>query len=75
MKLAVGVIHGMGSQEDDFADPLRKELTERFQDLGGEPDDLVFEPIYWAPVLNKKERDLWNKVTKRHDLGPCQVLS
>ncbi len=68
MKLAVGVIHGMGSQEDDFAEPLREELTERFQDLGGEPDDLVFEPIYWAPVLNKNERDLWNKVTKRHDL-------
>ncbi len=68
MKLAVAVIHGMGSQEESFAEPLSEELTDRFSELGGDPADLVFQSIYWAPVLIQEETKLWEKVTKKHDL-------
>ncbi|MFQ5846579.1 MAG: chemotaxis protein [Candidatus Methylomirabilales bacterium] len=68
MKLAVAVIHGMGSQKASFAEPLIEELEDRFADAGEDPGELVFEPIYWAPVLLQKENTLWGRVTKFHDL-------
>lgn len=68
MKLAVAVIHGMGSQKKFFAEPLIDELVELFTAAGGQPGDLVFKPIYWAPVLIRKEEVLWDRVTKFHDL-------
>ncbi len=68
MKLAVAIIHGMGSQKDTFAEPIKQELTDRFANLKGRKTDLVFESIYWAPVLNRRESELWNKVITSHDL-------
>ena len=35
-KLGVLVVHGMGSQKADFADPVIEELDERVSDLGAE---------------------------------------
>lgn len=68
MKLAVAIIHGMGSQEANFADPIKEELTDRFVKLKGKKNDLVFESVHWAPVLSRRESDLWNKVITSHDL-------
>ena len=68
MKLAVAIIHGMGSQKDTFADPLKQELTDRFAKLKGRKTDLVFESIHWAPVLSRRESELWDKVVTSYDL-------
>jgi len=65
MKLAVVSIHGMGKQEENFADAMHLELQGRF---GGQPGDLVFDKIFWADVLSGAEDKLFERVTKTQDL-------
>jgi len=64
-KIAVAIIHGAGSQQADFAEPVIAKLTAAFLDHLPDADQsvankLVFRPIYWANVLAKKQRVLWN---------------
>jgi hypothetical protein len=55
IKVGVLIIHGMGSQTTDFADPMIKELRERIQKLNKEPDDVTFRSIYWADILESQQ--------------------
>ncbi|MBO0350056.1 hypothetical protein J0895_13220 [Phormidium pseudopriestleyi FRX01] len=76
-KIAVAVIHGMGSGDLDvdagnleqpkYFSRLSRQIIERFaQQLGISPEEaesrLVFEYIYWAPLLQPEQRELWEKV-------------
>jgi len=63
-KIAVAIIHGIGAQKPNFAEPMRKELTKRFaaliEGLATRPAaELVIEPVYWAEVLQAEEDKLW----------------
>lgn len=63
-KIAVAIIHGIGAQKPNFAEPMRKELTKRFaaliEGLTARPAaELVIEPVYWAEVLQAEEDKLW----------------
>lgn len=76
-KIAVAVIHGMGSgdadvdagnleQPKDFS-KLSRQLIEKFaEQLEISPEEaesrLVFEYIYWAPLLQADQQELWEKV-------------
>lgn len=71
--VAVAVVHGVGIQGSDFAEPMIAELTERFAgELGMEREEaaeqLVFEAVHWAPVLQGAETKLWRQVSARGDL-------
>lgn len=59
-KVAVAVIHGMGDQKADFAEPFTKAIQARCKRVCG--DDIVIEPVYWAPVLQSKENILLERV-------------
>ena len=66
--VAVAVIHGAGSQGPDFADATIAKISDRFQDHLPEDDKsvkgkLVFRSVYWANILARKQRILWNTVT------------
>lgn len=66
-KIAVAIIHGAGSQGPDFADATIARISDRFQDHLPEgdksvTDKLVFKSIYWANILARKQRILWNSV-------------
>ncbi|WP_254564837.1 hypothetical protein [Oscillatoria sp. HE19RPO] len=76
-KIAVAVIHGMGSGDLDvdegrleqpkYFSRLSRKIIERFaQELKISPEEaesrLVFEYIYWAPLLQPEQRELWDKV-------------
>ena len=72
-KVAVAIVHGVGIQSSDFAEPMIEELTERFaKDLRISHQDataqLVIEPVHWAPVLQKAQTRLWRRVSSRRDL-------
>ncbi|MEO0535322.1 MAG: hypothetical protein AAF215_15805 [Cyanobacteria bacterium P01_A01_bin.123] len=74
-KIAIAVIHGIGQAQPDFADPqdrkflsgiasrLQKafsnELKDQMSDAGSE---LVFEPIYWAEVVQKRQEKLYRNL-------------
>ena len=67
--VGVLVIHGIGSQGSDFADPLMDELFERLdKDHGKDSDKVRWEPVFWADVLAKKQKDYLKRANKNNDL-------
>lgn len=71
-KIAVAVIHGVGAQESDYAEPMIENLIERFvkefPDSQNARDHIVLEPVHWAPILQKAQNRLWRKVSGQKDL-------
>jgi hypothetical protein len=64
-KIAVAIIHGVGKQNPDFAEPMKQELLERFVERIGEQSadpagEIVIEPIYWAPALQNPRTNSGN---------------
>jgi hypothetical protein len=73
IKLAVAIIHGIGRQPSNFADGIIEELKDRFAGLIGQasPDaraELEMEPVYWAPVLQDSQDELWKRLRKGGEL-------
>jgi hypothetical protein len=57
-KLGVLVIHGVGSQGYNFADPMKKILKGKISDY----DEICWESVWWAPALTDREKDLLDKL-------------
>lgn len=57
-KLGVLIIHGVGSQGDNFAEPLMKALEGKISNY----NEMCWESIWWAPALSKREKDLLDKL-------------
>lgn len=81
-KIAIAVIHGIGKANPSFNDPnspnftsgIAQKLKSQFADLLGKTEDwadttLEFEAIYWAPVLQNLQDELYQR------LGIDQKLS
>ena len=66
--VAVAIVHGIGRQKKDFASPIIEQLRRRVaQKLGADPEGATrffFQPVYWAPVLQNEEDDLWSRLRK-----------
>jgi hypothetical protein len=54
-KVAVLVIHGMGSQDKYFADAMRNEINNRVDKKGKDSKQIAWQPIYWADVLQPRQ--------------------
>lgn len=80
VKLAVAIIHGVGSQQENFADDIINELKDRFsRGIAGTAvashlsresirEQLECRPVLWAPVLTGKEQDLYNRTRADYSL-------
>jgi hypothetical protein len=69
-KLGILVVHGMGSQKDPrFADGMIDEINHRVRKLAANPDDIAWQPVYWADVLQPQEDELWKALSQGHKLG------
>jgi hypothetical protein len=71
--VAVAVVHGIGMQGPDFAARFQEELTRQFvQELGQEVQDptgeIIIKPVYWAPVLQNAEDELWKRLKQGGNL-------
>ena len=53
-KLGVLIIHGVGSQKEDFAAPVIEELKGRIADQA----KIQWQTVYWDPILAGQENDL-----------------
>jgi pimeloyl-ACP methyl ester carboxylesterase len=60
-ELGIAVIHGIGSQEADFADGMIREVSER---LGERAKRVRWKSIWWAPVLRGPEAELLGRLTQ-----------
>ncbi|HET7627352.1 MAG TPA: chemotaxis protein [Bacillales bacterium] len=73
-KLAIAVVHGIGSQKENFADAMIGAIRNRFSDLvknqcSDPATQLVFKPVYWAGVFEKEERELWRRLEQSGDMN------
>lgn len=70
-KIAVLILHGAGTPEEDFADKLislirkgfRKKLSNKQID-----SELVFEPVYWNAIFAPEQVTLWDQLRESHKL-------
>ena len=72
-KIAVAIIHGIGTQTDDFAKEMEEELKQQFAkslqkmniSIADPTSQLVIKPICWAEIFEDPERKLWRKYRTR----------
>ena len=72
-KLAVAVIHGMGSQDRKYSRPLRDEINDRLGAAG--PSQVRWGEIYWADVLKKRQKEYIEQAKKSTDLDYIALRS
>lgn len=70
MKLAVAIIHGLGSEEQFFSVELKHKIVEKYleENENYSEDDLVFQEIYWGDLINESLAELSEKVNYNKDL-------
>ncbi|MBW4461990.1 MAG: hypothetical protein KME47_17375 [Nodosilinea sp. WJT8-NPBG4] len=74
-KIAIAVIHGIGQARPEFANPqhpnflsgivprLQKEFSRELKNYtSSAEDELVFEPVYWADVVQQPQNNLYNEL-------------
>lgn len=67
-ELAIAVIHGMGTQEPDFAEGMIEELSERVADRGKDPLEIAWQTIYWADILDGRELAYFRRASSRANM-------
>ena len=65
-KLGVLVVHGMGSQEAGYAEPMIGELKQR---IGQNASLAAWEAVHWAPLLRDREVKLWKDLSESNKLN------
>jgi len=66
-KLGVLIIHGVGSQDDCFAQPMMKDLEGKISNY----NEICWKSVWWAPVLIKREKDLLDKLFPEENRPHC----
>ena len=59
-KLGVLFIHGIGSQDVDYADDMIAKLQEKFDD----PDAVAYQTVHWAPLIEEKSQRFYSHIKK-----------
>jgi len=67
-KLAVLVIHGMGSQGLDFSEEMIQEINGLVSGLSKKPDEIAWKPVYWADLLEPKQTKYLRDAKRNHDI-------
>ena len=70
-RLAIVVIHGLGSEEEFYSVELKHRITEEYVNgaEGRLEDDLLFFEIYWADLVRDKLETFRNKANYKGDLA------
>ncbi len=67
-ELAVVVIHGMGSQDREYAEPMIAEINSRVARLSKDPRCIAWKTIYWADILQARQDRYWRAAKTRAEL-------
>jgi len=67
-ELAVLVIHGMGSQQPDFANPMIQELNLRVDNLKRDSSQIAWRSVYWADILEPRQTKYFKDAKRSGDL-------
>jgi hypothetical protein len=66
--VAVAVIHGMGSQDVGYADPLGRRLASRLRDAGKDPQTVAWKEIYWRDLTEPRQTEFLDDAGRAHRL-------
>jgi hypothetical protein len=68
--IAVAIVHGVGDTKPDFAEGMIAELRARFAKATGADaaTALICRPVYWGPILQVPENELWKRLRAGGDL-------
>ncbi|WP_066174814.1 chemotaxis protein [Bacillus marinisedimentorum] len=72
-KLAVAIMHGIGSQRENYADAFITAIRDAFKRKAEpyieDPEEaIVIEPVYWADVFEEDEDRLYRNLVEANDL-------
>lgn len=67
-QVAIAVIHGMGSQTTDFAEPMIEEINDRIDGHSKDPDKIAWQTIYWADILKPRQDKYFRDAKRTGDL-------
>jgi hypothetical protein len=67
-QVGILVVHGIGIQQASFAEDFIAEMKDRLDNLAVTADAVVWEPAFWADLLNDHERKLWDDLSRDYDL-------
>ncbi len=62
--VGVLIVHGMGTQQPNFADEMIGELS----DLIDDPQRVAWQPVFWADVLQPRQEDFLRRANSRNQL-------
>jgi hypothetical protein len=70
MKLAIAVIHGMGSEDQFFSVELKHRITEEYVNAeeGRHEDDLIYQEIFWGDLVKEQQKSLIESSNYKKDL-------
>lgn len=60
--IGVLAVHGVGTQDERFADAFWEKLVGEIRARGFDPSRVRWRPAFWADVLAAKQRDLWRRL-------------
>jgi hypothetical protein len=66
--IGVLIVHGMGAQEEDFADGFVAEMRGRLLRLGVAAERVAWRAGWWADVVRDREDALWGALSREHTL-------
>lgn len=75
MKLAVVVIHGMGSQQRGFSNRLVEELSHRVDQAGKDSSQIAWEEIYWQDITERLQQAYLQRANRNNELDWSRLRS
>ncbi|WP_100013027.1 chemotaxis protein [Lentibacillus sediminis] len=60
-KIAVAILHGAGTPEENFAEEMIKKISEGFGKKL-KKENLVFQSLFWSSIFEEEQNELWEKV-------------
>ncbi|UOQ91578.1 chemotaxis protein [Halobacillus shinanisalinarum] len=70
-KLAIVILHGAGTPEENFAEEMIGKIHKGFAKklkVENPGQELVFQPVYWSSIFETEQNRLWERLQKDADL-------
>ena len=68
-RVAVLVIHGIGGQRPDFAEPLIRGVNREVKRLGADASAIAWQPVYWDDLLVPRQQAYLKRALKEGRLN------
>lgn len=65
MQQVILFIHGVGQQQAGYSETLERNMKKELRKfIGAEHSDIIYKEVLWAPILQRHQNELWQRVKK-----------